>query len=75
MSAVATPEKVCQARAFRARHPGTRLSLVGYSSAPPDVEAEYLTLVTLTVERVGPWEQETHRCVCCDAVVFEAGHS
>lgn len=74
MSLVSASATACKARAFRAAHAFTRLSLVGYSSAPIKVEAEYAQLVDVSVERMGPSEHETQTCLCCGEIVFEADH-
>ncbi|MEQ1862637.1 MAG: hypothetical protein ABMA13_22180 [Chthoniobacteraceae bacterium] len=65
----------CKARAFRLQHRQFRLSLVGYSAAPLEVEAAYAQLVEVTRHRGGPYETETQTCRCCGEVVFTADHS
>ena len=71
----APAETKCAARVFRANHPGLRLSLAGYSVAPTEIEAEYRKLVKVEVYSFFHHQEETHRCHCCNEIVFEALHS
>ena len=68
-------EKKCAAGAFRASHPGQRLSVVGYSVAPPEIEAQYRKLVKVEVHNLFHHQEEVHRCHCCSEIVFEATHA